>query len=68
VRERARELRELGEAKARAYRATRLGRRADGVVSGRGSGKVELLTEDYLSVYLPSNEWSGRARCEVTVS
>jgi len=67
VRERARELRELGEAKARAYRATRLGQRADGVVSGRGSGKVELLTEDYVSVYLPSNEWSGRARCEVTV-
>ena len=67
VRQRASELRDLGERKARAYRATRLGQRADGVVSGRGSGKVELLTEDYLSVYLPSNEWSGRARCEVTV-
>ena len=67
VRQRASELRDLGEAKARAYRATRLGQRADGVVSGRGNGKVELLTEDYLSVYLPSNEWSGRARCEVTV-
>ncbi len=67
VRQRASELRDLGERKARAYRTTRLGQRADGVVSGRGSGKVELLTEDYLSVYLPSNEWSGRARCEVTV-
>ncbi|HYL21953.1 MAG TPA: MiaB/RimO family radical SAM methylthiotransferase [Gemmatimonadales bacterium] len=67
VRQRASELRDLGERKARAYRATRLGQQADGVVSGRGSGKVELLTEDYLSVYLPSNEWSGRARCEVTV-
>ena len=67
VRQRASELRDLGERKARAYRAVRLGQRADGVVSGRGSGKVELLTEDYLSVYLPSNEWSGCARCEVTV-
>jgi threonylcarbamoyladenosine tRNA methylthiotransferase MtaB len=67
VRQRASELRELGERKARVYRAARLGQRADGVVSGRGSGKVELLTEDYLSVYLPSNEWSGRTRCEVTV-
>jgi len=28
---------------------------------------VEVLTEDYLSVYLPSHEWNGRARFEVTV-
>ena len=67
VRDRARELRELGDTKERAYRAARLGQRADGVVSGRGAGKVEVLTEDYLSVYLLSHEWNGRARFEVTV-
>ena len=67
VRDRARELRELGEAKARAYRLTRLGRRADGVVCGRGEGKVELLTADYLSVYLPVEEWDGSARLEITI-
>jgi threonylcarbamoyladenosine tRNA methylthiotransferase MtaB len=64
---RARELRQLGEAKARAHRAARLGRRADGVVSGRGQGNVEVLTEDYLSVYLPTQEWQGHPRFEVTV-
>jgi len=67
VRERARELRELGEAKGRAYRARRSGQRADGVVSGRLAGRVDVLTEDYLSVYLPSDGWDGRARFEVTV-
>ncbi len=67
VRERARELRELGDAKERAYRASRTGRRADGVVSGRREGKLEVLTEDYLSVYLPIADWSGRPRFEVTV-
>ena len=67
IRDRARELRECGEAKARAHRAHREGQRADGVVSGRGEGKVEVLTEDYLSVYLPTDEWNGRPRFEVTV-
>ena len=67
VRERARELRELGDAKQRAYRAVRVGQTADGVLSGHGAGKVELLTADYLSVYLPIAEWNGRSRCEVTV-
>src|SRR5213083_1312340 len=67
VRDRARELRELGDAKQRAYRASRLGQSADGVVSGHGEGKVELLTQDYLSVYLPIPEWDGCPRCEVTV-
>ena len=67
IRQRARELRELGEAKARAHRAARLGQRADGVVTGRGEGKVEVLTQDYLSVYLPVAEWDGRSRFEVTV-
>ena len=41
--------------------------RADGVVCGRGEGKVEVLTEDYVSVYLPTDEWNGRPRFEVTV-
>lgn len=67
VQERARALRALGEAKAGAYRARRAGGPADGVVTGRGEGTVEVLTEDYLSVYLPTNEWNGDARFEVTV-
>ena len=67
LRDRARELRELGEAKERAYRLTRLDRRADGVVCGRGEGKVEVLTEDYLSVYLPVDEWDGSARFDITI-
>ena len=57
---RARELRELGEAKARAYRGRRKGQRADGVVAGRAGGRVDVLTEDYLSVYLPTDRWDGR--------
>jgi threonylcarbamoyladenosine tRNA methylthiotransferase MtaB len=67
VRDRARQLRELGDAKERAYRAGRFGQRADGVVSGRQEGKIEVVTEDYLSVYLPVGEWDGRPRFEVTV-
>src|SRR5204863_5600557 len=67
IRDRARELRECGEAKARSHRARRHGQRADGVVCGRGTGRVEVLTEDYLSVYLPTHEWNGRPRFEVTV-
>jgi threonylcarbamoyladenosine tRNA methylthiotransferase MtaB len=64
---RARELRELGEAKARAYRAGRVGQQADGVVSGRAGGRVEVLTEDYLSVYLPTDRWDGRPRFDLIV-
>ena len=64
---RARELRELGEAKAVAHRARRLGARADGVVSGRLGGRVDVLTEDYLSVYLPIDRWDGRPRLAITV-
>jgi len=67
IRERARELRDTGEAKARAYRARRQGQRADGVVCGRQAGQVEVLTQDYVSVYLPTDQWNGRARFEVTV-
>ncbi len=64
---RARELRELGEAKARGYRARRVGQQADGVVSGRLGGQVDVLTEDYLSVYLPTDRWDGRPRLAITV-
>ena len=67
IRARAGELRQLGEAKAAAYRARRVGQRADGVVSGRLAGRVDVLTEDYLSVYLPSDRWDGRPRFEVMV-
>lgn len=67
VRERARELRALGDAKAAAYRALRRGGRGDAVVCGRQAGRVEALTEDYLTVYLSSHAWDGRARLDVTV-
>ncbi len=67
ARERARELRALGEAKAVAHRAARRGGRADGVVCGRVDGRVDVLTEDYLSVYLSSQAWDGRPRLDVTV-
>jgi len=65
--QRARELRQLGEAKARRHHAARVGQTADGVVSGHGAGKVEVLTQDYVSLYLPTQEWNGSARFEVTV-
>jgi len=68
VRDRARDLRALGDAKARAHRGRRCGQRADGVVSGRGAGRLEVLTEDYLSVYLPVADWDGRPRFDITVS
>jgi threonylcarbamoyladenosine tRNA methylthiotransferase MtaB len=67
ARERARELRALGDAKAVAHRAARRGGRADGVVCGRVDGRVDVLTEDYLSVYLSSQAWDGRPRLDVTV-
>lgn len=67
VRARARELRALGEAKAHRYRAGRRGGRADGVVCGRRGGRVDLLTEDYLTVYLSTDAWDGRSRLQITV-
>ena len=67
VRERARELRALGDDKMAAYRAVRRGGRGDGVVCGRQSGRVEVLTQDYLTVYLSSHAWDGRPRLDVTV-
>jgi len=68
IRARARELRELGEAKGAAYRASRAGQLADGVVSGRLKGQIEVMTQDYLSVYLDTHLWDGRPRFEVTVN
>ena len=68
IRDRARELREVGEAKATVYRAGRIGQTADGVVTGHGNGQIEVMTEDYLSVYLDTNLWDGRPRFEVTVN
>lgn len=68
IRERARALRELGETKGAAYRASRRGQSADGVVTGRVKAQVEVMTEDYLSVYLDSDLWDGRPRFEVTVN
>jgi threonylcarbamoyladenosine tRNA methylthiotransferase MtaB len=68
VRRRAADLRALGERKAAAYRAARRGARADGVVSGRHGGRLEVLTEDYLTVYYPSDAWDLRPRFEVTIA
>jgi threonylcarbamoyladenosine tRNA methylthiotransferase MtaB len=68
IRERARELRELGESKAAAYRAQRVGQLADGVVSGRLQGRLDVMTQDYLNVYLDSGRWDGRPRFEVMVN
>lgn len=68
IRDRARELRELGEVKAAAYRGRRRGQTADGVVLGRQQGRLEVMTEDYLSVYLDTDLWDGRPRFEVTVN
>lgn len=53
---RAAELRDLGSAKAAAYRASRDGARADVVLLKRRRGTFEGLTEDYLSVYLPTDD------------
>jgi threonylcarbamoyladenosine tRNA methylthiotransferase MtaB len=64
---RAEELRLLGDEKARAHRASRVGQTADAVASGRSGGRVDALTEDYLSVYLPVEQWDGRARFPVLV-
>ena len=68
IRERAAELRALGEERAAVHRARRAGAVADGVASGRHGGKLEVLTEDYLSVYVPIAPWDGRPRFPVTVA
>jgi threonylcarbamoyladenosine tRNA methylthiotransferase MtaB len=66
-RERARELRALGEDRSQRHRDARRGARADGIVSGRQAGRIEVLTEDYLPVYLPTAGWDGCPRFDVTV-
>ncbi len=68
IRARARELREVGEAKAAVHRAYRRGQTADGVVTGHRQGQIEVMTQDYLSVYLDTHRWDGRPRFEVTVN
>src|SRR5438552_11300572 len=65
--QRARQLRQLGVAKASRPHAARERQTADGVVSGHGAGKVEVRTQDYVSLYLPTQEWNGSARFEVTI-
>ncbi len=68
IRERAAELRTLGEARAEAHRVRRAGGPADGVASGRLGGKLDVLTEDYISVHVPIEQWDGRPRFPVTVA
>ena len=68
IRGRAAELRSCGEERAAAHRAARMGARADGVVCGHQAGQVEVLTQDYLTVYLSSRAWDGRPRLDITVS
>jgi threonylcarbamoyladenosine tRNA methylthiotransferase MtaB len=68
IRARARELRALGEERAAVYRAARTGGPGDGVVCGHQGGWVDVLTEDYLTVYLSSRAWDGRPRLDITVS
>jgi len=68
IRARAAELRALGDQKAKSYRERRKGQFADGVVSGRLAGKLDVVTQDYLSVYLSTDRWDGRARFEVRIT
>jgi hypothetical protein len=68
IRVRAAELRALGEEKALAYRASRAGATADGVVCGRIAGRVDVLTEDYLSVQISVECWDGRRRFPIQVA
>lgn len=67
IRARARDLRELGDAKAASYRERRRGQQADGIVSGRQAGTVEVLTEDYLTVEVRSEDWTGNSRFAVEI-
>ena len=61
ARQRAAELRELGEEKAAAYRASRTGGSADIVVVGEGQKRAGL-SEDYLSVGLADPTMPRRSR------
>lgn len=66
-RERAGELRAIGESKAAAHRAARAGGSADVVVVGDGA-KREGLTEDYLTVTLEDPSLPRRSRFTATLS
>lgn len=55
VAERSAELRALASAKGAVYRTSRDGERADVVLLRRRHGQFEGLTEDYLTVYLPTH-------------
>lgn len=68
IRARAAELRTLGEERVAAHRAARTGGGGDGVVCGHQGGQVDVLTQDYLTVYLSSRAWDGRPRLDITVS
>jgi threonylcarbamoyladenosine tRNA methylthiotransferase MtaB len=68
IRARAAELRDLGDARAQAHHARRAGAMADGVAGGRSGGRLEVLTEDYLSMQMPIERWDGRPRFPVTVA
>jgi len=46
----------------------RRGQTADGILTGHRNGQFEVMTEDYLSVYLDTHLWDGRPRFEVTVN
>ncbi|HEY2851010.1 MAG TPA: hypothetical protein VGI97_14115, partial [Gemmatimonadaceae bacterium] len=66
-RDRAAELRALGEQKAAAHRAARVGGSADVVVVGDGHRR-EGLTEDYLSVRVVDAALPRRSRMCMTLS
>ncbi len=66
-RERAAELRALGEEKAAAHRAARAGGSADVVVIGDGSARTGL-TEDYLTVDLADPSIARRTRFNAKLS
>jgi threonylcarbamoyladenosine tRNA methylthiotransferase MtaB len=66
-RARASELRTMGDAKAAAHRASRVGQAADVVVIGAGT-KREGLTEDYLTVSLSDPSIPRRTRFDAQLS
>jgi threonylcarbamoyladenosine tRNA methylthiotransferase MtaB len=66
-RERAAELRAIGEAKAAAHRAARVGGTADVIVVGDGA-KREGLTQDYLTVELEDYAMPRRTRFSARLS
>ncbi|MBI4419844.1 MAG: MiaB/RimO family radical SAM methylthiotransferase [Gemmatimonadetes bacterium] len=57
--ERSAELRALAKAKGASHRVARDGQLADIVITGRGHGRFEGVTEDYLSVYFDAGTPMG---------